>query len=164
MLKSMLAGLAALTLVGTGLATAQSAPPADAPRYRPTPEDSAALTDARIAALKTGLKLTADQEKNWPAVETALRALAKQRADRVAERQAQPRDNARQRPDMIARLRTSADAMTARAAALKQLADAAEPLYRSLDDGQKHRLTLLLRAGQGPGLDRRAGPRWQRRT
>ena len=58
--------------------------PADAQRYRATPEDRAALTDARIAALKAGLKLTAEQEKNWPAVETAIRDLAKQRADRAS--------------------------------------------------------------------------------
>ena len=49
-------------------------------------EDVAAFTDARIAGLKAGLKLTAEQEKNWPAVETAIRDLAKQRADRMKER------------------------------------------------------------------------------
>lgn len=164
MLKSVIAGLAALTIVGTSLATAQPAPPADAPRYRPTPDDAVALTEARIAGLKAGLKLTAEQEKNWAAVETAIRALAKQRADRFAERQARPRDNVGQRPDAIARLRRGADAMSTRAAALKQLADAAEPLYRSLDDGQKHRFVVLLRMSQGPGIGGPQGPRWQRRT
>ncbi len=47
---------------------------------------SPAFTDARIAGLKAGLKLTAEQEKNWPAVETAIRDLAKERADRMAAR------------------------------------------------------------------------------
>ena len=164
MLKSVVAGLAALTIVGTSLATAQSGPPADAPRYRPSQEDISALTDARIAALKAGLKLTAEQEKNWPAVETAIRDLAKQRADRFAERQARPRERgARQRPDMIARLRRGADAMTKRAAALTKLADAAEPLYKSLDEGQKRRFTLLLRVGRGPGFGPNR-PRWQHRA
>ena len=46
-----------------------------------TTEDRAALVDARIAALRTGLRLTPDQEKNWPAVETAIRDLAKQRGE-----------------------------------------------------------------------------------
>ncbi len=164
MLKFVTAGLAALTIIGTSLATAQPSPPADAPRYRPSQQDFAALTDARVAALKAGLKLTAEQEKNWPAVETAIRALAKQRADRVAERLAQPRDRARQRVDAIERLRRGADAMSAQAAALKQLADAAEPLYKSLDDSQKHRFTLLLRMGRGPDVGGPMGPRWQRRT
>ncbi len=164
MLKSVFAGLAALTIVGTSLATAQPAPSPDAPRYRPTPEDTAAMTDARIAGLKAGLKLSAEQEKNWPAVEAAIRTLAKQRADRFAERRAQPRDDARQRPDAIARLRGGADAMTQRAATLKQLADAAEPLYKSLDEGQKRRFTMLLRMGQGPQFGGPGGPRWQRRA
>src|SRR5271168_4975572 len=31
-----------------------------------SPEDRAAFLDARIAALKAGLELNADQEKNWP--------------------------------------------------------------------------------------------------
>ena len=38
-----------------------------------TPEDRAAFTDARIAALHAGLKLTPDQEKLWPPVEAAIR-------------------------------------------------------------------------------------------
>ena len=50
-------------------------------------------------------------------------------------------------PDAIGRLRQGADAMTARAAGLKKLADAAEPLYKSLDDGQKRRFAMLLRMG-----------------
>ena len=34
------------------------------------PEDRAAFADARIAAVHAGLKLTADQEKLWPPVES----------------------------------------------------------------------------------------------
>jgi LTXXQ motif family protein len=41
--------------------------------------------DARIASLKTGLKLRPAQEKNWPALETALREQAKAHAARAAE-------------------------------------------------------------------------------
>ena len=47
-------------------------------------EDRAAFADARIAALHAGLKLNADQEKNWPAFEQALRELTQLRADRFA--------------------------------------------------------------------------------
>jgi hypothetical protein len=35
--------------------------------------------------------------------------------------------------------------MSERGAALKQIADAAAPLYQSLDEGQKHRFTVLAR-------------------
>ena len=133
--------------------------------FRPSAEDVAALTDARVAGLKAGLKLTAEQEKNWPAVEAAIRDLAKERADRMATRREARRggDNAQQqpRPDAITRLRQGADAMTARATGLKKLADAAEPLYKSLDDGQKRRFGMLLRMGGRPG----GGPgHWQRRA
>ena len=31
------------------------------------------MLDAHLAGLKAGLKLTAEQEKNWPAFETAIR-------------------------------------------------------------------------------------------
>jgi len=168
MMKRILAGTIALTIAGAGLAFAQQgqqAQPRDAQGFRPSAEDVAALTDARVAGLKAGLKLTAEQEKNWPAVETAIRDLAKERADRMATRREARRggDNAQQqpRPDAITRLRQGADAMTARATGLKKLADAAEPLYKSLDDGQKRRFTMLLRMGGRTGGP---GHHWQRRA
>lgn len=162
MLKTVLAAIAALSISGASLAVAQSAPPADAPRSRPTAEDAAALTDARIAALRTGLKLSAEQEKLWPPIESAIRALAKQRADRMMVRADRRGDNnPPSRPDALERMRRSADAMTATGASLKQLADAAEPLYRTFDDGQKRRFGLLLRMGRqgpdGPPRGRRRG-------
>src|SRR5580658_1481707 len=49
-----------------------------------SPEDRAAFLDARIAALKAGLELNADQEKNWAPLESAIRDLAKERAARFA--------------------------------------------------------------------------------
>ena len=49
-----------------------------------SPEDRAAFLDARIAALRAGLELNADQEKNWAPLESAMRDLAKQRAERFA--------------------------------------------------------------------------------
>jgi hypothetical protein len=47
--------------------------PDDAGTYRPrfSAEDFAAFTDARIAALKSGLQLKPTQEKKWFALETA---------------------------------------------------------------------------------------------
>src|SRR6476659_7567111 len=128
MKKTIAAATVALTLAGAGLALAQQSPGREGRGFRPDAEDAAAFTDARIAGLKAGLKLTAEQEKSWPAVETALRDLAKQRADRMnarAERRMNRRemgrdnDAARPAPDAIARMREGADAMTARAAGLK---------------------------------------------
>ena len=43
----------------------------------------------------------------------------------------------------MARLRERADTMATSAAAMKRIADAADPLYKTLDDGQKRRLAIL---------------------
>lgn len=143
MWKTVLAGTAALALVGSSLVYAQQGGPDRGPRgWRPSAEDISAFGDARIAAVHAGLKLTADQEKNWPAVEAALRDLAKQRSERFAARA-----SADAPKDPIERLNLRADMMTQTGAALKKLADAAGPLYKSLDDGQKHRLTVLAHLG-----------------
>ena len=78
MWKTVLAGTTALAIAGGTLAYAQQGPGPRGPHWRPSAEDVSAFTDARVAALHAGLKLTADQEKNWPAVESALRDLGKQ--------------------------------------------------------------------------------------
>ena len=49
--------------------------------------------------------------------------------------------------------------MAASAAALKKIADAADPLYKTLDDGQKRRLAMLTHQGDG----RFGGGGWRRR-
>jgi zinc resistance-associated protein len=116
-----------------------------------SPQDLAAFADARIAALHAGLELKADQEKNWPAFEQALREMSKMRIARIEERQrrmSEPRDQQPNQtpPNPIERLQKRADAMTTRGTALKRLADAAAPLYNSLDDAQKHRFLVLAHA------------------
>lgn len=166
MLKTILAGTTALAIAGASLAYAQQPPRGDDnQRWRPTAEDTAAFTDARIAGLKAGLKLTAEQEKNWPAVEAALRDLAKQRAD-LRNARASVRTDARasaDRPDPIERLRRRADTMAQSGIALKKLADAAAPLYTSLDEGQKRRFVMLARVGarDHARMERRHGERGQ---
>jgi len=109
-------------------------------------DDMRAFADARIAALRAGLELRADQEKNWPPFEQALRAAAKDRIDRIQARQA-ARDGDQQASDPVERLGRLADAMSKRGAALKAIADAGAPLYQSLDDAQKNRFRVLARFG-----------------
>ena len=120
---------------------------------RMSPEDRSAYADARIAAVHAGLKLTADQEKLWPPVEAAVREFAKLRIDRANARMNAPRDDSsQQKPDdPVARLRDRAENMAATAAAMKKIAEAADPLYKTLDDGQKRRLAVLTRCGSGAG-------------
>ncbi len=67
--------------------------------------------------------------------------------------------NGQQTPDdPVARLRERADNMAASAAALKKIADAADPLYKTLDEGQKRRLTMLTHHGRFGG-----GEGWRHR-
>ena len=130
------------------------------------PEDRAAFADARIAAVKAGLKLNADQEKLWPPVEAAVRDFAKLRIDRANARMNAQRDDSRDapRPDPVTRLRDRADTMATTAAAMKRIADAADPLYKTLDDGQKRRLAILTRMegrfGRGGGATMATSAAW----
>ena len=156
MKKVLLAGVAALVLAGSTAVYAQHRPLFH-DHFRMSAEDRAAFADARIAAVHAGLKLSADQEKLWPPVETAVREFAKLRIDRAnARMNAGPGDASQQKPDdPVARLRERADNMATSAAAMKKIADAADPLYKTLDDGQKRRLALLShmerRFGDGEG-------------
>ena len=154
MLKTILAGTTALVIAGTALAYAHPGQGKGnrAQGWRPSAQDVTAFGNARIAALKAGLELTADQEKLWPPVESAMRDLAKQRAERVAVR-----DQAEKAANPIERLDRRADAMQTRGAALKKFAEAAGPLYASLDDAQKKRFTMLVRMGGRQFADGRHG-------
>jgi hypothetical protein len=122
----------------------------DAGTHQPkfSPEDFAAFTDARIAALKAGLKLTPAQERYWPALETALRDQAKARAARMAEWREKAKEP-REHRSAIERIEQRAKHLSARSAEMEKLAEAAKPLYDSLDDAQKHRFGPLLHMAAG---------------
>ena len=146
MKKFAMAGIAALAIAGSTAVYAQTHRPwfqEHMRHMRMSPEDRAAFTDARIAAVHAGLKLTADQEKLWPPVETAVRDFAKMRIDRANARMNAQQNDDQKPDDPVARLRQRADNMATSAAAMKKIADAADPLYKTLDDGQKRRLTIL---------------------
>jgi LTXXQ motif family protein len=146
-----IAGIAALAIAGSTAVYAQHSPwfREHIQHMRMNPEDRAALTDARIAAVYAGLKLNADQEKLWPPLETAVRDFAKMRIDRANARMNAKPDDAQKPDDPVARLRQRADNMATSAVALKKIADAADPLYKTLDDGQKRRLAILTHHGEG---------------
>ena len=154
-MKKIFVAAAALALAGSGLAYAQSGEkaPREERAARPalTQNMITNFADARIARLKAGLMLTAEQEKNWPPVETALRDAAKRAADRLV---AWRTDREKGDVDAITRLGRVSEALTERAADLKKFADAARPLYDSLDESQKQRFASLVRRG-----GRQAGPR-----
>jgi LTXXQ motif family protein len=131
---------------------------------RMSPEDRSAFADARIAAVHAGLKLNADQEKLWPPVETAVKEIVKLRIDRANARMNPSKDDSSQsKPDdPVARLRDRAENMAATAGAMKKIADAADPLYKTLDDGQKRRLAVLTGMGRFGGREGWHRPRFER--
>ena len=136
MLKIVIGLLTALFVAGFPLAYAQ-----DASSQIPSQTDFKVLTDARIGIVKAALQLTPEQEKLWPPVEEAIRARADTRYQRivaVAKRQSQQGE-----VDPVALLNDRSDALGAKAAALKKLADAWTPLYQSLNPDQKARMRNL---------------------
>jgi hypothetical protein len=156
MRKFAIAGMAALAIAAsTAVYAHQGWFREHMQHMRLSPEDRAAMLDARIAAVHAGLRLTPDQEKLWAPVESAVRDFAKIRMDRANARM-KAREEAQNRDedvpeDPVARLRQRADDMAATSAGLKKIADAADPLYKTLDDGQKRRLALLTHHGRMGG-------------
>lgn len=154
---TLAAVVASTTLAGLAVAQQSTAPAPqaslsqdrDQDRPRFSDADRLAFTDARIAGLKAGLKLTPDQEKLWPGVEAALRDAAKLRAERAAQWREQRKERRGQTDvDLVQRMRQAADRMTESAAQVRKLADAIDPLYKTLDESQKRRLSVLLREGR----------------
>lgn len=169
MRRFTIAAVAVLAIAGSTAVYAQRSWFSDHMHHmRMNPEDRAAFADAKIASVHAGLKLTADQEKLWPPLESAVRELVKVRLDRANARMQPAGGDAQGAPkndDPVARLREHAETMAATADAMKKIADAADPLYKTLDEGQKRRLAVLT---HHEGHDGRGGPggwrhRWMER-
>ncbi len=173
MLKPVIAATAVLAIAGSSIVYAQQGS-GDHNRFghwgqrgdhhhRPSAADMAAFTDARIAALKAGLELTADQQKNWPAFEQALRDLAQLRVARIeAREQHQQQQQGQSQSGPFDRLARQADNLAKRSAALKKVADAGGPLYQSLTDAQKERFKTLARMLRPHPRTRFAFNEWHR--
>jgi hypothetical protein len=101
------------------------------------------LTNERINIVKGALQLTPEQQKYWPAVEEAIRARAQMRNQRLAS-MAEQFEREPLSVDPIAFMHARADALAQRAASLKKLADAWQPLYQSLNPDQRQRMRLLV--------------------
>jgi hypothetical protein len=139
-----LAGLAASPLAPTPFALADDAPAApDAARTQRMADDQSVLLDAHLAGMKAGLKLTADQEKNWPAFEAAIREAAKARAESRRQMHEHMGDGEPTSP--IEHMTMMSEHLEKMSAELKLVVDAGKPLYSSLDDSQKRLFGPLLR-------------------
>jgi hypothetical protein len=117
-----------------------------------TAEQIVANSDAYIDRIKTELQLTPEQEKHWTAFNSAMHYLGHNGADRlnlrIARAQRDPPD------DIIEQMRNEAQFLNDRAVDQRNVADAAEPLFASLDARQKAMfIDQMVRLSRERGLD-----------
>jgi gas vesicle protein len=115
-------------------------------------EQIVANSDADIDRIKSELNLTPEQEKNWTAFNSAMHYLGHNGADRlnlrIARAQRDPPD------DIIEQMRNEAQFLNDRAVDQRGVADAAEPLFTSLNDKQKAVfIQEMVRLSHERGLD-----------
>src|SRR6202166_2418479 len=117
-----------------------------------TAEQIVANSDANIERIKTELKLTPEQEKQWTGFNSAMHYLGHNGADRLNLRIARAK---RDPPDdIIEQMRNEAQFLNDRAVDQRSVADAAEPLFMSLDDKQKAIfIQEMVRLSHERGLD-----------
>ena len=117
-----------------------------------TAEQIVANSDANIDRIKTELKLTPEQEKQWTGFNSAMHYLGHNGADRLNLRIARAK---RDPPDdIIEQMRNEAQFLNDRAGDQRNVADAAEPLFTRLDDRQKAVfIEEMVRLSHERGLD-----------
>jgi hypothetical protein len=142
--------MTALAVVNAASVAYAQSPSAGPASQRITAADLNALTEARVAIVKGALQLTPDQEKYWPPIEEAIRTRAKDRLTRfekittgAAERADRSLLEVMRDRNPFEFLNRRADALAQRAADLKKLAAAWQPLYQTLMPDQKRRLSFL---------------------
>lgn len=117
-----------------------------------TAEQIVSNSDAYIDRIKGELNLTPAQEKNWSPFNSAMHYLGHNGAERLNLRIARAK---RDPPDdIVEQMRNEAQFLVDRAADQRAVADAAEPLYSSLDDKQKTIfIAEMVRLSHERGLD-----------
>jgi LTXXQ motif family protein len=148
MMKIVVVGTTALFLTASPIAHAQTPSPATPERLNVA--DRNTLTDMRIDLVKAALQLTPEQEKYWPAVESAIRARAEDRKARLAKvsetvgkRADQNSVEGMRNRDPIAFLQRRSEALAQRSADLDKLAEAWQPLYKTLSPEQRQRMAAI---------------------
>ena len=143
MKRTFLAPLALLSLSVpvSALAADGDQQPPRAERVHQWAADRETMLDAKLAGMKAGLRLTADQEKLWSPFESAVKDADKSRMDAMRQMMQSRVQGERMSP--IDHLDAMADRLSQAAANIKKVAEAAKPLYDSLDESQKHNFGML---------------------
>src|SRR4051812_23653034 len=133
-----------------GKGARQPAPTQDAAPL--TAEQIVTNSDANIERIKAELVLTPEQEKHWSGFNSAMHYLGHNGADRLNLRIARAK---RDPPDdIIEQMRNEAQFLNDRAVDQRNVADAAEPLFTSLDAKQKAQfIEEMVRLSRERGLD-----------
>lgn len=129
------------------------AAPAPAQPVQPlTAEQIVMASDANITRIKAELKLTPEQDKHWGSFNSAMRYLGSNGADRLNLRIARAK---RDLPDdIVEQMRNEAQFLNDRAVDQRAVADAAEPLFISLDARQRGLfVTEMVKLSRERGLD-----------
>ena len=153
--------LASVAVAGAQTTAAPATPsaPSEASQWMQRfTETREAMLDARLAGLKAGLKLTADQEALWGPFEAAVRDFAHARMARMQsmmERMEGDDEEAGPPPSPIDRIDHMATRLSDVGASLRKIADAGKPLYASFDEQQKQMFGFLsremMKMGRGHG-------------
>ncbi len=167
--------LLAATVLGTALvagggAMAQPAPPAPQAPAAAAPAasgpaiivsgsysdaDARAVLNARLAALKTVIELTPEQEKLWPPLEAAIRDISKNAIARRQKMETTPPPS-----DFLGVLDAIGTAEETRGQELKRFVAAARPFVASLTEAQKRRIPAFLGLQDTSGPHQPAGTLW----
>jgi hypothetical protein len=117
-----------------------------------TADQIVASSDANIDRIKNELNLTSEQEKSWSGFSSAMHYLGHNGADRLNLRIARAK---RDPPDdIIEQMRNEAQFLVDRAQDQRNVADAADPFFASLDDKQKQIfIDEMVRLSHERGLD-----------
>jgi LTXXQ motif family protein len=146
MKRTILVALAAIIVCTSSFALTAAAAqtdqkPSQAERMQHWAADRETLLDAKLAGMKSALGLTADQEKLWGPFESAVKDAAKARMEAMQKMmQTRPQD---EHMSPVDHLEAMADRLSQGAADIKKIADAAKPLYASLDASQKEKFAML---------------------
>ena len=136
-LGTLAAAAAAAALSASGFAISAAAQSDHEPTHAELAQRWAeAALDAQLKGMKTSLRLTADQEKDWDPFESAVKDAQKARVLALQKEQGgqlSPMD----------RNAAIADRLAQSQANLEKIVEAAKPLYLSLDNAQKHKFVAL---------------------
>ena len=144
--------MAAVPMAAVHAQPAPAAPSALATQQEPqypafTEADARAVLNARLAAIRTVMELTPEQERLWGPVEAAIRDIVRGAGERRTRGA-----SATAPAHFLDVLSGIADAEETRARELRRFVSAAKPLVDSLSEAQRRRVPAFL------GMDDTGGP------